>query len=192
MNTQVDELIGRSKRWQAELAVLRELVSGCGLAEEVKWGQPCYTLGGKNVVLLHGFKDYCALLFFKGALLEDRHHILVQQTDNVQSARQARFTSVDEIQRQRAVLRAYVAQAVALEQAGRRVVLKPTAAFERPPELVQALAGSTSLNAAFEALTPGRQRAYILHVAAAKQAKTRLSRIEKCVPAILAGKGLND
>ncbi|WP_372657884.1 YdeI family protein [Hydrogenophaga sp.] len=184
--------MAHTQRWQQEFALLRELVLSCGLDETLKWGKPCYTLEGRNVVLLHGFKEYCALLFFKGALLKDGQNILVRQTENVQAARQVRFTSAADIRRQRAVLKAYVAEVIALEKSGQQVVMKKTQAFERPPELQQALAESPALRAAFEALTPGRQRGYMLHIAAAKQAKTRVSRIEKCAPRMLAGKGLND
>jgi uncharacterized protein YdeI (YjbR/CyaY-like superfamily) len=192
MHSEVDAFVDHSSQWQAEFAVLRELVLSCGLDETLKWGKPCYTLDGRNVVLLHGFKDYCAMLFFKGALLQDEQRILIQQTENVQAARQMRFTSVADIRRQRAVLKAYVVEAMALEKAGRKVVMKKAEAFERPPELAQALAHAPALKTAFEALTPGRQRAYILHIAAAKQAKTRWSRVERCTPAILAGKGPNE
>lgn len=192
MNSKVDAFVEQSSRWQAEFALLRELVLSCGLEESLKWGKPCYALEGKNVVLLHGFKAYCAVLFFKGALLKDEAGILVQQTENVQAARQARFTSVTEIKKLRAVLKAYVAEAITLEQSGAQVVMKKTEAFERPPELQQALAENSALAAAFDALTPGRLRGYILHFTAAKQAATRVSRIQKCAPKILAGKGLND
>jgi uncharacterized protein YdeI (YjbR/CyaY-like superfamily) len=191
-DTSADDFMARTQRWKPEFALLRELVLSCGLDEALKWGKPCYTLEGRNVVLLHGFKDYCAILFLKGALLNDEQNILVRQTDNVQAARQARFASTADILRQRAVLKAYVAEAIALEKSCQQVVMKTTEAFERPPELQQALAESPALLAAFEALTPGRQRGYILHIAAAKQAKTRVSRIEKCTPRMLAGKGLND
>ena len=192
MHANLDAFFDASSQWQAEFALLRELVLSCGLDETLKWGKPCYSLDGRNAVLLHGFKQYCALLFFKGALLKDSQKMLVQQTANVQAARQIRFTSVGEIRKHRAALKAYVLEAIALEQSGQRVVRKKTEAFERPTELMQALADSPPLAAAFQALTPGRQRAYLLHFSAAKQPKTRVSRIEKCTPSILAGKGLND
>ena len=192
MHANLDAFFDASSQWQAEFVLLRELVLSCGLDETLKWGKPCYSLDGRNVVLLHGFKQYCALLFFKGALLKDTQKMLIQQTENVQAARQMRFTSVADIRRQRAVLKAYLVEAMALEKAGRKVVMKMAEAFERPPELAQALAQASALKTAFEALTPGRQRAYILHIAAAKQEKTRWSRVERCTPAILADKGLNE
>jgi uncharacterized protein YdeI (YjbR/CyaY-like superfamily) len=191
-NPKVDAFISRSKQWKAEYEKLRAIVLGCGLVEDLKWGVPCYTVNGKNVVLIHGFKDYCAILFVKGALLKDPKKILITQTANVQSARQVRFRSPQEVTRLQAALKAYIKEAVDVEASGRTVDFKATAAFSMPAELTARLEADAKLRKAFEALTPGRQRAYILHVSAAKQAATRVSRIEKCVPRILDGKGLDD
>ena len=188
----VDAIIAGYGRWREEMQALRAIVRECRLIEEVKWGQPCYTLDGANVVLIHGFKDYCALLFVKGALMKDPESLLIQQTQNVQSARQIRFTGLAEIVARRAVLKTYVEEAIAAEKAGLKVEKKPTADFPQPEELLTRFAASAALKSAFEALTPGRQRAYLLHFAAAKQAKTREARIDKCAPLILAGKGLDD
>jgi uncharacterized protein YdeI (YjbR/CyaY-like superfamily) len=192
MNPRVDFYFSKEKRWQEELERLRTLVLDCGLTEELKWGCPCYTFQKKNIVLIHVFKEYCALLFFKGALLNDAHGILVQQTENVQAARQARFTSVSEITAQEALLKAYIYEAIEVEKAGLKVELKKTTEFKMPEEFQKKLAETPALEAAFNALTPGRQRAYLLHFAAPMQSKTRLSRIEKYTPQILDGKGLND
>jgi uncharacterized protein YdeI (YjbR/CyaY-like superfamily) len=176
--------------WQTELAALRALVLASGLTEECKWGVPCYTFEQGNVVLIHSFKDYCALLFFKGALLKDAKGILIQQTENVQAARQLRFTDVREITALKATIKAYLQEAIAVEKAGLKVSMKPTAEFAMPVEFQAKLEEFPDLKTAFEALTPGRQRAYLLHFGAAKQAKTREARIEKCIPQILSGKGL--
>ncbi len=182
--------------WQAELAALRALVLASGLTEEVKWGVPCYTLevGKKptNVVLIHSFKEYCALFFFKGALLKDPKSLLIQQTDNVQAGRQLRFTDVRDVVALKTTIQAFLKDAIAVEQAGLKVAMKPTAEFAMPVEFQTQLDASPALKTAFEALTPGRQRAYLLHFAAPKQSKTRDSRIEKCTPMILNGKGLLD
>lgn len=178
--------------WQAELAALRALVLASGLMEEVKWGVPCYTFENGNVVLIHAFKEYCGLLFFKGALLKDAKGILIQQTKNVQAARQLRFTDVREIATNETTIKAYIQEAIAVEKAGLKVSLKKTAEFAMPAEFQAKLDESPALKTAFEALTPGRQRAYLLHFAAAKQAKTREARVEKCMPLILSGKGLLD
>jgi uncharacterized protein YdeI (YjbR/CyaY-like superfamily) len=178
--------------WAAELAALRALVLAAGLTEACKWGVPCYTFEKGNVVLIHAFKDYCALLFFKGALLKDAKGILIQQTENVQSARQLRFTDVRDIVAMKATIKAYLQEAVAVEKAGLKVSMKPTAEFVMPEEFQAKLDTSPALKTAFEALTPGRQRGYLLHFAAAKQAKTRAARVEKCMPQILNGKGLLD
>lgn len=182
--------------WQAELAALRALVLGSGLTEECKWGVPCYTSENDNkrdnIVLIHAFKDYCALLFFKGALLKDTKGILIQQTENVQSARQLRFTDVGEITKLKSTISAYLQEAIAVEKAGLKVVKKETAEFAMPEEFQVKLDESPALKTAFEALTPGRQRAYLLHFAAAKQSKTRTARVEKYMPQILSGKGLLD
>ncbi|MCB2377249.1 DUF1801 domain-containing protein [Hymenobacter sp. BT635] len=178
--------------WQHELRELRALVLSCGLTEEVKWGVPCYTFQRKNVVLIHAFKDYCALNFFNGALLSDPSGLLVQQTQNVQAARQIRFTDGRQIQQRQAVLQAYIREAVEVEKAGRKVTRKPTSEFPVPEELQAALDTNASLKAAFHTLSPGRQRGYLLYFAAPKQAKTRAARVAKHTPHILKGKGLHD
>jgi uncharacterized protein YdeI (YjbR/CyaY-like superfamily) len=196
MNPAVDFYYRKAKKWQEELKALRPIILGCGLTEELKWGVPCYTFehDKKNckIVLIHIFKDYCAVLFFKGALLKDAKSVLIQQTANVQSARQIRFTSVEQIFKMKAVLKAYVAEAIAIEKAGLTVAKKETTEFAMPEEFQAKLDASPALKTAFEALTPGRQRAYLLHFAAAKQSKTREARVDKCVPQILDGKGLMD
>jgi uncharacterized protein YdeI (YjbR/CyaY-like superfamily) len=168
-NPKVDAYLNRSERWQAEMTALRALLLECPLTEDLKWGVPCYTLDGKNVVLIHAFKEYCALLFHKGALMKDPDGVLIQQTDNVQSARQIRFTSLDEIQRMQNLLKSYVHEAVEVEKAGLKVVHKTVAEFAVPEEFERALAADDALKSAFEALTPGRQRAYLLHFSSAKQ-----------------------
>ena len=183
---------GRSGAWRAEFEALREIILGCPVTEEIKWGWPCYSHEGTNVVLIHGFKDYCALLFMKGALMKDPEGILIQQTENVQSARQIRFTSVDEIERLKGALRAYVEDAIALTESGAKVEKKATSDFPVPDELRDRMDSDPDLRAAFEALTPGRQRGYLFHFNAAKQSKTREARIEKQLPKILQGKGLDD
>ena len=190
-NPKVEAMIA-ARPWAEEMKALREIVLQTPLTEEIKWGQPCYTSDGKNIVLIHGFKDYCALLFMKGALMKDPKKLLIQQTENVQSARQIRFTALKEIVGARAALKGYVEDAIAVEKAGLSVEKKKTAEFPYPEEFLQKLEEAPDLAVAFEALTPGRQRGYLLHFAAAKQSKTRLARIEKCAPAILAGKGLDD
>lgn len=192
MQSKVDAFLGKAKKWQDEFTQLRAIVLDCGLDEDFKWGQPCYTLDGQNVVLIHGFKEYCALLFFKGALLKDPKNILIQQTENVQAARQIRFTSADQIAKLDKVLKTYIRNAIALEKSGARVEFKKTTEFSWPEEFERKVDDMPALRTAFEALTPGRQRAYLLHFSSAKQAKTRESRIEKCVPQILSGKGLDD
>jgi uncharacterized protein YdeI (YjbR/CyaY-like superfamily) len=191
-NPKVDAIIAGYARWREEMQALRGIVREYALVEEVKWGQPCYTLNGHNVVLIHGFKDYCALLFMKGALMKDPEKLLIQQTENVQSGRQIRFTGLAEIVDRRQALRACVEDAIALEMAGLKVEKKKTSQFPYAEELQARFEASAELKAAFEALTPGRQRAYLLHFAGAKQAKTREARIDKCAPQILAGKGLDD
>lgn len=178
--------------WETEFAKLRDIIISCGLEETVKWGQPCFTLDGRNVVLIHGFKAYCAMLFFKGAIMKDPKNILIRQTDNVQAARQIRFSGIDDIQRQEKTLKAYVMDAIALEQSGAKVEMKKTAEFSFPEELERKMDDVPALRTAFEQLTPGRQRAYLLHFSSAKQAKTRESRIDKCAQRILEGKGLDD
>ena len=196
MNPAVDFYFTKAKKWQEELMALRPIILGCGLTEELKWGVPCYTFEHDNnngkIVLIHAFKDYCALLFFKGALLKDAKGILIQQTENVQSARQLRFADVREIVALKSSIKAYIKEAIAIEQAGLKVTKKETAEFAMPDEFQAKLDASPALKTAFEALTPGRQRAYLLHFAAAKQSKTRTARVEKCMPQILNGKGLLD
>jgi uncharacterized protein YdeI (YjbR/CyaY-like superfamily) len=192
MNPKVDWYFEKDTPWKDAYAQLRTIALDSGLIEELKWGHPCYTLKGKNVFLMHGFKDYCALLFLKGALLKDDHKILVQQTESVQSARQIRFTSGKEIEKLAPVIRGYMQQAIQVEQEGRKAPLKKTVEFEMPEEFASQLKAMPLLKKAFQALTPGRQRGYLLHFASAKQSKTREARIEKNVERILAGKGLDD
>lgn len=192
MNAKVDFFFTNNSKWQKEYEQLRKIVLDCGLTEELKWGCPCYTLQKKNVVLIHGFKEYCALLFMKGALLKDTHGILIQQTENVQSARQIRFTGVKEIVELAPVLKGYINAAAAVEKAGLKVTLKQTAEYTMPAEFKKKLDGNRALKTAFEELTPGRQRQYLFYFSQAKQAETREARIEKCVPQIMHGLGLND
>jgi uncharacterized protein YdeI (YjbR/CyaY-like superfamily) len=192
MNPKVDWYFTKAKKWQEELEQLRKIVLDCGLTEDLKWGCPCYTFQKSNIVLIHSFKDYCALLFFKGALLNDANGILIQQTENVQAARQARFTSVREIVKMKSILKAFIYEAIEVEKAGLKVDLKKTKEYKIPEEFQMELDKNPSLKTAFEALTPGRQRGYLLYFAAPKQAKTRESRVEKSVQQIIAGKGLND
>lgn len=191
-NPEVDWYFTKAKHWAAEFKKLRSIVLSCGLPEELKWGQPFYTVAGKNVVLMHGFQEYCALLFHKGALLKDDKEILVQQTSHVQSARQVRFTSVADVTKVAPTLKRYIKQAVEIEKAGLKVEKKTTAEFEVPTEFAAALKAAPALKKAFQALTPGRQRGYLLHFASAKQSATREARIEKHRKRILAGKGLDD
>jgi len=192
MNPKADFFFDKAKQWQQEFEKLRMIALDIGLEEEVKWGCPCYTYHGKNIFLIHGFKEYCALLFFKGALLNDSEKILIQQSENVQASRQIRFTSLQEITDLEKAIKTYMYEAVEVEKAGLKVVLKETKEFEMPEEFQHKLDESIELKTAFEALTPGRQRAYLLHFSAAKQSKTRESRIEKYIPQILRGKGIND
>ena len=192
MNPKVDFFFNKNSKWQDEYELLRTIILDCGLTEELKWGKPCYTVNGNNVVLIHGFKDYCALLFHKGVLLNDADDILVQQTKNVQSARQIRFTDVEQINDLMAVIRSYIFEAVEVEKAGLEVPMKKTSDFEMAEEFREKLDAMPELKEAFESLTPGRQRGYLLHFSGAKQSKTRTSRVEKCIPDILEGKGLND
>lgn len=191
MNPKADFYFEKGK-WQKETKQLRKIALSCGLEEELKWGCPCYTFEGSNTVLIHVFKEYCAYLFFKGALLKDTDGMLIQQTENVQAARQIRFTDIKEITQNVAVLKAYIYQAIEVERAGLKVPLKKTKQFEVVAEFKERLDKDKELKKAFEALTPGRQRAYLLHFSSAKQAKTRISRIEKSAPQIFEGKGLND
>ena len=188
----VDAYLSKAKKWQEEFEKLRMIILDCGLTEELKWGVPCYTFERRNIVLIHGFKEYCALLFFKGALLNDVKSILIQQTRNVQAARQIRFTNVREIVKLKPILKAYIYEAIEVEKAGLKVNLKKTKEFIVPEEFQNRLAEVPGLKTAFAALTPGRQRAYLLHFSAPKQSKTRESRVEKCLQQILKGKGLND
>ncbi|HSY28925.1 MAG TPA: DUF1801 domain-containing protein [Burkholderiaceae bacterium] len=192
MNPKVDAYLSRAKTWREEQAALRAIALDCQLTEELKWGQPCYTLGKSNIVLIHVFKEYCAMLFFKGALLKDAKGILVQQTENVQSARQIRFTSLQEIVKLEATVKTYIREAIKVEKSGLKVELKKTEEFKVPEEFQYQLDRVPALREAFAALTPGRQRAYLLHFSAPKQSKTRESRVEKCIPLIFDGMGLND
>lgn len=191
-NPKVDFYFDKAQQWQKELEKLRSVVLDCDLIEELKWGCPCYTFQKSNIVLIHVFKEYCALLFFKGALMKDPKGILVQQTENVQAARQIRFTDVKEIVKMEKTLKAYIYAAIEVEEAGLKVDFKKTKEFKMPVEFQQKLKEKPALKKAFDALTPGRQRGYILYFSAAKQPKTRESRIEKCTRQILDGKGLND
>ena len=192
MNPEVDWFFEKETKWQKEYEKLRTTILDCGLAEELKWGCPCYTFKDSNIVLIHGFKEYCAVLFFKGALLADSEGILIQQTENVQSARQVRFTSVKEIAKLERTLKAYIYEAIEVEKAGLKVKLKKTSEYKVPEEFQKKLDTMPRLKKAFEALTPGRQRAYIFHFSQAKQSKTREARIEKYLQQILDGKGLDD
>ncbi|MDN3363725.1 YdeI family protein [Priestia megaterium] len=192
MHPKVDEFLTKAKKWKEEYETLRKIVLDCELSEDYKWMNPCYTFEKKNIVLIHGFKEYCALLFPKGALLQDSHGILIQQTENVQGARQVRFTNVQEIVEKEAVLKAYIYEAIEVEKAGLKVKAKKPEELIIPEELQHKFDEIPALKDAFTTLTPGRQRAYILHFSAAKQSKTRESRVEKCIPNILNGKGLND
>jgi uncharacterized protein YdeI (YjbR/CyaY-like superfamily) len=192
MNPKVDWFFEKDTKWRKEYKRLRSIILDCGLTEELKWGCPCYTFQNSNVVLIHGFKEYCAVLFFKGALLNDTEGILIQQTENVQSARQMRFTTVAEINKLQKLLKAYVYEAIEVEKAGLKVKLKKTAEYKMPEEFKTKLEKLPRLKKAFDELTPGRQRAYLFYFSQAKQAKTREARIEKYTPQILAGKGLDD
>jgi uncharacterized protein YdeI (YjbR/CyaY-like superfamily) len=192
MNPRVSKAHIREKRWGAEYAALRQLCLASGLNEELKWGQACYDLGGRNVVLIHGFKEYCALLFMKGALLKDPKEILVQQTKNVQAARQIRFASLAQINKQKAAVKAYIKEAIGLEKSGAEVRKKSVAQFEVPDEFQKRLNDDAKLAQAFHGLTPGRQKGYLLYFAQAKQSATRSARVEKHAPRILQGLGLQD
>jgi uncharacterized protein YdeI (YjbR/CyaY-like superfamily) len=205
MNPKVNFFFEKEKKWQEEYEKLRTIILECvvrgktgGLTEELKWGVPCYKLPSannkkkNNIVLIHGFKEYCALLFFKGALMKDTHGLLIQQTENVQSARQIRFTSVKEIVKLKKILKEYIQEAIEIEKAGLKVDYKKTIGYKMPEEFKQKLDEMPALKSAFKALTPGRQRGYILYFSSAKQSQTRISRIEKYKQQILNGKGLDD
>jgi hypothetical protein len=192
MNPEVDWFFTKKSKWQTAYAELRMLVLDCGLTETLKWGCPCYTHNDNNILLIHGFKDYCALLFMQGALLKDPAGILVQQTQNVQAARQLRFANLEEIEKSQSIILAYIREAIEIDKAGLKMELKKTSEFNMPEEFQLALDEMPELKTAFEALTPGRQRGYLLYFSAAKQSKTRIARIEKYIPQILDGKGLED
>jgi uncharacterized protein YdeI (YjbR/CyaY-like superfamily) len=191
-NPKVDFYFIKAKKWQEEIKKLRTIILDCKLTEELKWGSPCYTFQNSNIVLIHTFKEYCALLFFKGALLKDADGILIQQTKNVQAARQIRFTDVREIVQMGPILKVYIHEAIEVEKAGLKVKLKKTSDFAIPEEFQKKLDAIPALKAAFDALTPGRQRSYLFYFAAAKQSKTREARVAKCMKQILKGKGLDD
>lgn len=188
----VDKFLDRAKKWKPEMTLLREICQDCGLTEEFKWMHPCYTYHKKNVVLIHGFKEYCALLFHKGVLLKDTDNILIQQTENVQSARQIRFTGLQEIIDLKLTIKAYIFEAMEVEKAGLEVPMKKTSEFKMPDEFKEALDNDPDLKTAFQGLTPGRQRGYLLYFSQAKQSATRANRVKKHIPKILQGKGLND
>jgi uncharacterized protein YdeI (YjbR/CyaY-like superfamily) len=192
MNAKVDAYIAKAKNWQEEFEKLREIALDCPLTEDFKWGHPCYTHEDANIVLIHGFKEYCALLFFKGVLLKDPKGILITQTENTQTARQLRFTNAAEISRLKSTIKTYIREAIAVEKSGIKVSKKETADFAVAEEFQRQLDAMSALRAAFEALTPGRQRAYLLHFSGAKLSKTREARVEKCIPLILDGLGLDD
>ncbi len=192
MNPKVDGFISKAEKWREEFKKLRTIVLDCGLTEELKWGVPCYTFEKRNIVLIHGFKEYCAILFVKGALLKDANGILIQQTENVQAARQVRFTNVREIVEVEPILKDYISEAIEVEKAGLKVNLKKTSDYIIPEEFQNKLDEIPALKTAFSALTPGRQRAYIFYFSAPKGSKTRESRVEKYMQQILNGKGLND
>ncbi len=192
MNPKVDWFFNKDTQWQEEYVKLRMICLDCGLTEELKWGQPCYVLNGKNIVLIHGFNEYCALLFFKGALLNDDHGVLIQQTENVQVPRQMRFTSAVEIVELAATIKAYIHEAIEVEKAGLKVELKKTSDYKVPEEFQYKLDHIPALKTAFEALTPGRQRGYLFHFSQPKRSETREARVEKYIPKILSGKGWDD
>ncbi|WDQ30845.1 YdeI family protein [Paenibacillus marchantiae] len=191
-NPKVDEYLNKAKKWKEESEKLREIVLSCGLTEDYKWMHPCYTLENKNIVIIHGFKEYCALLFHKGALLKDKQGILIQQTENVQAARQIRFTNLQQIVDLETILKEYILEAIEVEKAGLKVELKKNTEYAVPEEFQTKLDENPALKTAFEALTPGRQRAYLFYFSQPKQSKTRESRVEKSTQQILDGKGLND
>ncbi len=192
MNRRVDTFLSKETKWREEFETLRAIALETGLTEDLKWGQPCYTLDGANIFLIHGFKEYCAILFFKGALMKDPKGILIQQTENVQSSRQLRFKSLAEISKAKKIIKSYLAEAIKIEEAGLKVEFKKPTDFEIPKEISTQIKKIPGLSVAFKKLTPGRQRAYVLHFSSAKQLKTLEARIAKCAPGILAGKGLNE
>ena len=192
MNPQVDKFLSRTKKWRKEFEKLRSIILDCGLTEEYKWMHPCYTFQNKNIVLIHGFKEYCAILFFKGVLLNDARGILIRQTENVQAGRQIRFTDVSEISEMEPILKTYIFEAVEVEKAGLKVKKKKTSDFKIPEEFQKKLDEIPGLKTAFKSLTPGRQRVYLFYFSQAKQSKTREARVEKYIQQILNGKGLND
>ncbi|MEI7508255.1 MAG: DUF1801 domain-containing protein [Flavobacterium sp.] len=192
IEAKIESFFSKTSKWQNEYSELRKLILEFGLKEEYKWMHPCYSLQGKNVVLIHGFKDYCALLFFKGVLSKDKMGLLIQQTENVQDRRQMRFTSLSEIIALKEAIKDYIQEAIEIEKSGVKIEFKKTDEFKMADEFEQVLQDNQELKTAFQALTPGRQRAYLLYFAAPKQSKTRMSRIEKCIPMILKGKGLDD
>ncbi len=191
-NSKIDPFFSKAKQWKDEFQKLREIVLDCELTEDFKWMHPCYTYKNNNIVLIHGFKEYCALLFHKGALLKDPHKILIQQTENVQAARQLRFTSVEQIDEMQLIIKTYIDEAIEVEKAGLQVEFKKNTEYAIPEELQNKFVEIPDLKVAFEALTPGRQRGYLLYFSGAKQSKTRESRIEKYLPHILDGKGMDD
>lgn len=192
MNPKVDDFLRMTDKWRTEFEQLRRIILDRRLTEDLKWGVPCYTLDDKNIVLIHGFKEYCAILFIKGSLMKDPHGLLIQQTENVQAGRQIRFTSVQQIAAQETIIKDYLDEAIAIEKSGLEVEFKKTAEYTAPEELTSKFAEMPALKTAFEALTPGRQRGYIYFFSGAKQVKTRVVRIEKYVPKILEGKGIDD
>ncbi len=192
LNPKVDAFLSRSNKWQEEFRKLRAIILDCALTEELKWGVPCYTFQKENIVLIHGFKDYCAILFIKGSLLQDPQGILIQQTQNVQAGRQIRFTDLAEIVAMESILKEYIFEAIEVEKAGLEVPFKKPAEFEIPEELRMRCEANPALKSAFDALTPGRQRSYMLYFSAPKQSKTREARVEKYIPKILDGMGLDD
>jgi uncharacterized protein YdeI (YjbR/CyaY-like superfamily) len=191
-NPKVDFYFKKAGQWEQETLELRRIALACGMTEELKWGTPCYTIGKKNIVLIHDFKEYCALLFFKGAILKNEDQLLVAQSENTQSTRQIRFTHLDEILAKEPAVKAHILEAIEIEKAGKKVELKSTEEFPVPIEFQELLNADPEIQTAFRALTPGRQRGYLLHFAAPKQSATRISRIEKCLPNIMVGKGLTD
>ncbi|MGC4235411.1 MAG: YdeI/OmpD-associated family protein [Niabella sp.] len=193
MNSKVNRFLDKATRWKEEMILLREIILDLNqLEEDYKWMHPCYTFNGKNVVLIHGFKEYCALLFHKGALLKDPKGILIRQTENVQSARQLRFTDINQIQKQKNIIKSYIKEAIEIERSGAKITLKQTSDYTVPEEFQKTLNENPNVKKAFLSLTPGRQRAYLFYFSQAKQSTTRQSRIEKHIPQILEGKGMDD